>query len=82
MDTKKILIVIAIVLGLVVVIASISLMGEEFDPVDYKPEKLEPVTDNDFDLDFDFDGEDEEEVEEEDTDTEEEVEEEEPVEEE
>ncbi len=48
MDTKKILIVIAIVLGLVVVIASFSLMNSEYPSDEFKLPKDIPAFDDDL----------------------------------
>ena len=69
MDTKKILIVIAIVLAVVVVVAAFSLMDETAEfPVDDYVEEDDPFLDDEFE----FDVEDEEEEDEEDEEDEEE----------
>jgi len=84
MDTKKILIVIAIILGIVVVVAAFNLMSEtpDFDPEEYTdPLDEEPFVDDEFEFDFDEDM-DEDEEDEEEEEEEEEVEEEEEEEEE
>ena len=71
MDTKKILIVIAIVLGIVVIVAAFSLMS---DPADFEIDNGEEFID-----DEPFDFEDDEDFEDEENDVEEEEEEEEEL---